>query len=72
MSCCSPPRWRSGAPGRTLTAAAADAEARTFDDSTASIELTLKIHDLKHLEKVVKSIRGVAGVIEIERQAVPR
>jgi GTP pyrophosphokinase len=49
-----------------------DAEARTFDDSTASIELTLRIHDLKHLERVVKAIRGVAGVIDIERQAVPR
>jgi GTP pyrophosphokinase len=49
-----------------------DAEARTFDDSTASIELTLRIHDLKHLERVVKAIRGVPGVIDIERQAVPR
>jgi GTP pyrophosphokinase len=48
------------------------AEARTFDDHTAMIDLTLRILDLKHLEKVVKSIRGVAGVIEVERQAVAR
>jgi guanosine-3',5'-bis(diphosphate) 3'-pyrophosphohydrolase len=49
-----------------------DAQVRTFDDHTASIDLTLRIQDLKHLEKVVKSIRGVAGVIEVERQAVAR
>ena len=49
-----------------------NAEARTFDDRTASIELTLRIQDLKHLEKVVKSIRGVSGVIDVERQAVAR
>jgi GTP pyrophosphokinase len=49
-----------------------DAQARTFDDRTASIELTLRIQDLKHLEKVVKSIRGVSGVLEVERQTVAR
>jgi GTP pyrophosphokinase len=49
-----------------------DAQVRTFDDHTAAIDLTLRIQDLKHLEKVVKSIRGVAGVIEVERQAVAR
>jgi GTP diphosphokinase / guanosine-3',5'-bis(diphosphate) 3'-diphosphatase len=49
-----------------------DADVRTFDDQTASIELTLRIQDLKHLEKVVKSIRGVSGVIEVERHTVAR
>jgi GTP pyrophosphokinase len=48
------------------------AEAKTFDDSTASIDLTLRIQDLKHLERVVKAIRGVSGVIDIERHAVAR
>jgi GTP pyrophosphokinase len=47
-----------------------DAQVRTFDDKTASIELTVRISDLKHLDKVVKSVRGVAGVIEVERHAV--
>jgi GTP diphosphokinase / guanosine-3',5'-bis(diphosphate) 3'-diphosphatase len=47
-----------------------NAEAKTFDDRTASIDLTLRIQDLKHLEKVVKSIRGVAGVLEVARQTV--
>jgi GTP pyrophosphokinase len=49
-----------------------DAEVRTFDDRTASIELTLRINDQKHLDKVVKSVRGVSGVIDVERQAVSR
>jgi GTP pyrophosphokinase len=49
-----------------------NAEARTFDDSTAAIELTLRIQDLKHLEKVVKSIRSVNGVLDVERQTVAR
>jgi GTP pyrophosphokinase len=49
-----------------------NAEARTHPDSTASVELTLRIHDLKHLERVVKSIRQVSGVIDVERQAVAR
>jgi guanosine-3',5'-bis(diphosphate) 3'-pyrophosphohydrolase len=48
------------------------AEAKTFDDHTAMIDLTLRIQDLKHLEKVVKSIRGVSGVIDVERQTVAR
>jgi GTP pyrophosphokinase len=48
------------------------AEARTFDDHTASIDLTLRIQDLKHLEKVVKAIRSVSGVLDVERQSVPR
>jgi GTP pyrophosphokinase len=49
-----------------------DADVRTFDDRTAHIELTLRILDLKHLEKVVKSIRGVSGVIDVERHTVAR
>jgi GTP diphosphokinase / guanosine-3',5'-bis(diphosphate) 3'-diphosphatase len=49
-----------------------DAQARTFDDRTACIDLTLRIHDLKHLEKVVKSIRGLNGVLDVERQSVAR
>jgi (p)ppGpp synthase/HD superfamily hydrolase len=49
-----------------------DAQVRTFDDKTASIELTVRINDLKHLDRVLKSVRGVSGVIEVARQAVPR
>jgi GTP pyrophosphokinase len=49
-----------------------NAEAKTFDDHTASIDLLLRIHDLKHLERVLKSIRAVRGVINVERQSVAR
>ncbi len=49
-----------------------DAQVRTFDDKTAKIELTVRISDKKHLDRVVKSVRGVSGVIEVERHSVPR
>jgi guanosine-3',5'-bis(diphosphate) 3'-pyrophosphohydrolase len=49
-----------------------DAQVRTFDDRTASIEITVRIDDLKHLDRVLKSVRGVSGVIDVSRQAVPR
>ena len=42
-------------------------EARTDDDRRAHIDMTVEISDLKHLEKVMKSLRGVDGVIEVER-----
>ena len=29
--------------------------------------MTLEIRDFKHLEKVLKSLRKVAGVLEVER-----
>jgi GTP diphosphokinase / guanosine-3',5'-bis(diphosphate) 3'-diphosphatase len=49
-----------------------DAQVRTFDDRTASIEITVRINDLKHLDKVLKSVRAVTGVTDVARQAVPR
>jgi GTP pyrophosphokinase len=36
-------------------------------DSHARIDMTVEISDLKHLEKVLKSIRGVEGVLGVER-----
>jgi len=44
-------------------------EARTGDDSHARIDMTVEISDLKHLEKVIKSLRGVDGVLDVERAA---
>ena len=44
-------------------------EARTGDDRQARIDMTVEIRDLKHLEKVIKSIKGVQGVLEVERTA---
>jgi (p)ppGpp synthase/HD superfamily hydrolase len=31
--------------------------------------MTVEISDLKHLEKVMKSVRGVEGVLNVERAA---
>jgi guanosine-3',5'-bis(diphosphate) 3'-pyrophosphohydrolase len=49
-----------------------DAQVRTFDDKTASIELTVRISDKKHLDRVLKSVRGVSGVIDVARHSIPR
>jgi GTP diphosphokinase / guanosine-3',5'-bis(diphosphate) 3'-diphosphatase len=45
-------------------------EARTFDDRTAAIDLTLRIQDVAHLQKVTKAIRAVSGVLAVERPSV--
>jgi GTP pyrophosphokinase len=42
-------------------------EARTDDGNHARIDVTVEISDLKHLEKVIKSLRGVNGVLGVER-----
>ncbi len=47
-------------------------EAHTDDDRRARIDMTVEISDLKHLEKVIKSLRGVEGVLGVERAGGPR
>ncbi len=43
-------------------------EARTGDlDERATIDVTIEISDLRHLEKVIKSLKSVKGVIDVER-----
>jgi guanosine-3',5'-bis(diphosphate) 3'-pyrophosphohydrolase len=42
-------------------------EAHTDDDRRARIDVTVEISDLKHLERVIKSLRGVDGVLDVER-----
>jgi GTP pyrophosphokinase len=42
-------------------------EARTDVDKHARIDMTVEISDLKHLEKVIKSLRAVDGVLDVER-----
>jgi GTP pyrophosphokinase len=44
-------------------------EARTGDDEHARIDMTVEIRDVKHLDKVIKSIKGVEGVLGVERSA---
>jgi guanosine-3',5'-bis(diphosphate) 3'-pyrophosphohydrolase len=39
----------------------------TSEDQRGRIDMTVEISDMKHLEKVIKSIRGVSGVIGVER-----
>ncbi len=42
-------------------------EAKTHDGHLDRIDMTLEIRDLKHLEKVLKSLRKVSGVLGVER-----
>ena len=44
-------------------------QARTGDDQQARIDMTVEIRDVKHLDKVIKSIKGVDGVLGVERTA---
>jgi GTP pyrophosphokinase len=45
-------------------------EARAGEpEHPARIDVTIEISDLKHLEKVMKLLRGVDGVIDVERSA---
>jgi len=39
----------------------------TSADHRGQIDMTVEINDMKHLEKVIRSIRGVSGVIDVER-----
>jgi GTP pyrophosphokinase len=42
-------------------------EATTGDAAHATVGMTVEIRDMKHLEKVIKSLRGVDGVLDVER-----
>jgi GTP pyrophosphokinase len=43
-------------------------EARTGDDDHhARIDVTVEISDVQHLDKVIKALRSVNGVIDVER-----
>ena len=44
-----------------------DVEATVDDDHAGSIRMTVEISDLRHLEKVMKSIKAVEGVLAVER-----
>jgi GTP diphosphokinase / guanosine-3',5'-bis(diphosphate) 3'-diphosphatase len=49
-----------------------DIEARTDDDRRGWIRVTIEIRDMKHLEKVMKALKGVPGVLSVDRaRAVP-
>jgi GTP pyrophosphokinase len=42
-------------------------EARTDEARGARLDMTVEISDVKHLERVIKSLRGVEGVLGVER-----
>ena len=42
-------------------------EARADGDQMGRIDMTVEISDLKHLQKVIKSLRSVDGVVDVER-----
>ncbi|MEO7190558.1 MAG: bifunctional (p)ppGpp synthetase/guanosine-3',5'-bis(diphosphate) 3'-pyrophosphohydrolase [Vicinamibacterales bacterium] len=44
-----------------------DVEATVGEDHLGSIRMTVEISDLRHLEKVMKSIKNVGGVLAVER-----
>ncbi len=39
----------------------------TSDEQRGSIRMTVEISDMKHLEKVIKSLKGIEGVLDVER-----
>lgn len=44
-----------------------DARATVADDERGRIEVTVEVFDLKHLDKVISSIKSVPGVLDVER-----
>jgi GTP pyrophosphokinase len=42
-------------------------EATTNESTMGRIDMTVEISDLKHLQKVIKSLRSVDGVVDVER-----
>jgi GTP pyrophosphokinase len=46
-----------------------EARTGTGGDQQARIDMTVEIKDVKHLERVIKSIKAVDGVLDVERAA---
>lgn len=44
-----------------------DARASVASDEKGHIEVTVEVFDVKHLDKVITSIKGVPGVLDVER-----
>ena len=44
-----------------------DARATIAPDNRGHIEVTVEVFDVKHLDKVIRSVRNVPGVIDVER-----
>ncbi len=46
----------------------AQAEADTHDDGRATIGLVCELRDKKHLDRLVKNLRSISGVLRVDRQ----
>jgi GTP pyrophosphokinase len=44
-----------------------DARASVASDDRGHVEVTVEVFDVKHLDKVINSIKGVPGVLDVER-----
>ena len=44
-----------------------DARASVAPDEKGRIEVTVEVFDVKHLDKVIGSIKSVPGVLDVER-----
>jgi GTP pyrophosphokinase len=44
-----------------------DARASVSSDERGHIEVTVEVFDVKHLDRVIGSIKGVPGVLDVER-----
>ncbi|MBX7219703.1 MAG: bifunctional (p)ppGpp synthetase/guanosine-3',5'-bis(diphosphate) 3'-pyrophosphohydrolase [Blastocatellia bacterium] len=44
-----------------------DAHASVTDDGRGRIDITAEVYDLKHLERVMRAVRSVSGVVAVER-----
>ena len=44
-----------------------DARASVGSDEKGHVEVTVEVFDVKHLDKVINSIKGVPGVLDVER-----
>src|ERR671911_1743392 len=44
-----------------------DARASVANDEKGHVEVTVEVFDVKHLDKVINSIKGVPGVLDVER-----
>ncbi|MGE0394773.1 MAG: ACT domain-containing protein, partial [Vicinamibacterales bacterium] len=42
-------------------------DAQTSDEGHARIDMTVQIRDVKHLDRVIRALRGIDGVIAVER-----
>ena len=42
-------------------------EATSDEEHHGRINMTVEISDVKHLQKVIKSLRGIDGVLDVER-----